>query len=122
LLGQGNGPHYDKEHVMRCYLFFIALLVCSVSAHALESLRVGNQLLVVGDSAAKVKELMGNPSARTKGASGRSLYKGSSKSAGRNNRQEAKGKGETWQYWRDGHTTTFTMANGKIAHIEDVAR
>jgi hypothetical protein len=109
---------------MRCYLAFAILLVCSVSAHALESLRVGSQLLVVGDSAAKVKQLMGMPSVRTKGSAGKrsSKAKGSSLSVGKSKRQEAKEKGERWQYRRDGHTTIFTIANGKIAYIEDFAR
>jgi hypothetical protein len=107
---------------MHRYLFFVTLLLCSAGAHALESLRVGNQLLVVGDSAAKVKELMGNPSVRTKGSSGKRPSKGSSKWVGKSARQQAKETGEKWQYRRDGHTTIFTMANGKIAHIEDVRR
>jgi hypothetical protein len=107
---------------MHRYLFFVALLIGSVGAHALESLRVGSQLLVVGDSAAKVKELMGNPSVRTKGGSGKRPNKGSSKLVVKNKRQEAKEKGEKWQYRSNGHTTIFTIANGKIAHIEDFSR
>jgi hypothetical protein len=109
---------------MRRYFLFAILLVCSASTHALESLRVGSQLLVVGDSAAKVKQLMGMPSVRTKGSGEKSSgkTKGSSKSVGKSKRQEAKEKGEKWQYRRDGHTTIFTIANGKIAHIEDFAR
>ncbi|QAU24747.1 DUF2845 domain-containing protein [Dyella sp. M7H15-1] len=109
---------------MRRYPLFVILLVCSASAHALESLRVGNQLVVVGDSAAKVKALMGNPSTRTKSSSGKSSskVKTTSPSVSKSKRQEAKEKGETWQYQRDGHTTIFTMAHGKITHIEDVAR
>ncbi|GLQ49156.1 DUF2845 domain-containing protein [Dyella flava] len=107
---------------MHRYFFVVALLVCSVSAHALESLRVGSQLLVVGDSAAKVKALMGNPVVRTKSASDKSARKGSSRSVGKSKKQQAKEKGEKWQYRRDGHTTIFTIANGKIAHIEDLPR
>lgn len=108
---------------MRRYLLFFILLVCSVDAWALQSLRVGNQLLVVGDSAAKVKELMGNPSVTTKAASEKrsGKAKGSSRSVGKHRSQQAKEKGEKWQYRHDGHTTIFTMANGKIAHIEDFA-
>ena len=44
-----------------CRYLVIALLACTFSAHALESLRIGNQLLVVGDSAARVKAMLGNP-------------------------------------------------------------
>jgi ketosteroid isomerase-like protein len=109
---------------MRRYFLFAILLVCSANTHALESLRVGSQLLVVGDSAAKVKQLMGMPSVRTKGSAEKSSgkAKGTSKLVVKSKRQEAKEKGEKWQYRRDGHTTIFTIANGKIAHIEDFAR
>lgn len=112
---------------MRRYLF-IVLLVCSFGAHALESLRVGSQLLVVGDSAARVKELLGNPSVHAKGGgAGKSnTGKGSAKSSkGKGRKAGAKSKedkGEQWQYRRNGHTTVFTIVGGKIAHIEDVAR
>jgi hypothetical protein len=112
----------DKEHVMRRYILFTAFLACSTGVHALESLRVGNQVLSVGDSAARVKELMGNPAVHTKGGSGKSARSSGKKSVGKSKRAEAKEKGEKWQYRRDGHTTIFTIANGKIAYIEDLAR
>jgi hypothetical protein len=108
---------------MRRYVLFMVLLVCSVSAHALESLRVGSQVLSVGDSAARVKELMGNPAVRTKGGSDKRPSKNASKvKVGKSKRAAAKEKGEKWQYRRDGHTTIFTITDGKIAHIEDMAR
>lgn len=107
---------------MRRYLV-IALLACTFSAHALESLRVGSQLLVVGDSAARVKALLGNPSARAKGGSSRKTSpKDSSKRKGKQAKTSDKDKGETWQYRRDGHTTIITMVGGKVAHIEDLSR
>jgi hypothetical protein len=106
------------------YLLLLVLLLCSVGVHALESLRVGDRLLVVGDSAAKVKELMGNPSVRESGASGKSSRKTRNlpRPASKNKPPLAKEKGEKWQYQRDGHITVFTMANGKIVHIEDWVR
>ena len=107
---------------MRRYVLFMVLLVCGVSAHALESLRVGSQVLSVGDSTARVKELMGNPVVRGKGGSDKSSPKNGSVKVGKSKRAAAKEKGEKWQYRRDGHTTIFTIANGKIAHIEDMAR
>lgn len=109
---------------MRRYVLFVILLVCSIGAHALESFRVGSRLLVVGDSAAKVKELMGNPSVTTKAASEKrsGKTKRSSRSVSKHQPQQAREKGEKWQYQHDGHTTIFTMANGKIVHIEDFAR
>jgi hypothetical protein len=107
------------EVVMRRYLV-IALFACSFSAHALESLRVGNDLLVVGDSAARVKALLGNPSVHAKG---RSSKKASSKASGKRQGKSGKSdKGEKWQYRRDGHTITITIVEGKISHIDDVAR
>lgn len=110
---------------MRRY-FFLALLIASFHVHALQSLRVGSQVLVVGDSAARVKELLGEPSAHTKGPGSsksgtrKTSAKTSSRSKGK--KADARDKGEKWQYRRDGHTTTFTIVGGKIAHIEDVAR
>lgn len=105
---------------MRRYLF-LALLIISFSAHALQSLRVGSQVLVVGDSAARVRALLGEPSVRAKalGSSQRTKKNARVKSS---KRTGAKDQGEKWQYQRDGHFTTFTMVGGKIVHIEDTAR
>jgi hypothetical protein len=122
---------------MRRYLV-VLLLACALPAHALESLRVGSQVLSVGDSAARVRALLGNPSGHGKGgASGKAAksstaHKGKSSGSksssnkssksGKNSKAGAKDKGEKWQYWRDGHATTVTIVDGKVAHIEDVAR
>ncbi|MFC3650166.1 hypothetical protein ACFONN_01310 [Dyella humi] len=108
---------------MRRYLF-LALLLTTFSAHALQSLRVGSQVLVVGDSAARVKELLGEPAVRAKGSSsGKSnARKSTAKSSSKGRKVDAKDKGEKWRYRRDGHSTTFTIVGGKIAHIEDIAR
>lgn len=107
-------------------LFYVALLMAAFSAHALESLRVGSQVLSVGDSAARVKALLGNPSVHAKSSSSSksSARKGTSKSSskGKGKKAGAQGKGVQWQYRRDGHTTTFTIVDGKVSHIEDVAR
>lgn len=100
---------------MRRYLL-LALLVASFSAHALQSIRVGSQVLVVGDSAARVKALLGEPSVRAKASSSSTGKKNKGRSA------SAKHKGEQWQYEREGRITIFTVVGGKIAHIEDVAR
>ncbi|HUA80368.1 MAG TPA: hypothetical protein VL997_08355, partial [Dyella sp.] len=72
---------------MRRWFFYLALLMAAFSAHALESLRVGSQVLSVGDSAARVKALLGNPSAKVSGSSQSGARKGASKSSG-------KGKGK----------------------------
>ncbi|GAB2587932.1 hypothetical protein ISP15_07095 [Dyella jejuensis] len=111
---------------MRRYVF-LALLITACNAHALQSLRIGSQVLVVGDSAARVRELLGDPAVHAKGAAPSkkgSRKGGSSKSSGKRApiKAAAKDQGEAWQYRRGGHTTTFTIVGGKIAHIEDVAR
>lgn len=104
---------------MRRYLL-LGLLIAASSAYALQSLRVGSQVLVVGDSAARVIELLGKPSLRARGHTGKSRQR---KGAVRLSRREDEWKaGERWQYRRDGHTTTFFIVDGKVAHIEDVAR
>jgi hypothetical protein len=107
---------------MRRHFAFAFALVCSINAHALESLRVGSELLVVGDSAAKVKALMGEPVVRGQGGAGKRSHKSSSKSAGKSKKQDAKEKGEKWQYRRENHTTIFTIAGGKVVQIEDLPR
>lgn len=107
---------------MRRYLL-LALLVASFSANALQSIRVGSQVLVVGDSAARVKALLGEPSVRAKASpssKGKKHKAGQASSA--KNQGHAKAKGEQWQYEREGRITIFTVVGGKIAHIEDVAR
>jgi hypothetical protein len=108
---------------MRRYLF-LALLIISLSAHALQSIRVGSQVLVVGDSAARVKAALGEPAVRAKTSANNQKAKPKAKSSsnGKSKSASAKGKGEKWQYERDGHITTFTIIGGKIAHIEDVVR
>jgi hypothetical protein len=108
---------------MRRY-FAIALLFFGCNGYAMESIRVGSQLIVVGDSSAKVKEMLGNPSSRSKSA-GKSA--GSKKGSGHSKggvkvQSNDKTKGEMWLYRRNGHTITFIMADGKVTHIDDVAR
>ncbi|HKT30581.1 DUF2845 domain-containing protein [Dyella sp.] len=109
---------------MRRYLF-LALLITSFSAHALQSIRVGSQVLVVGDSAARVKAALGEPSVRAKTSNANKSQKAKAKaksSSSKGKSASAKDKGDKWQYEREGRITTFTIVGGKIAHIEDVAR
>lgn len=110
---------------MRRYLL-LALLITSFSAHALQTLRVGNQVLAVGDSGARVKALLGEPSVHAKASSSGKSKKDKAKTKASNNSKgksaSTKDKGERWQYQREGRITTFTMVGGKVVHIEDVAR
>jgi hypothetical protein len=108
---------------MRRYLVMV-LLVFAFPVHALESLRIGSQVLVVGDSAARVRALLGKPSAhgQKSGNASKASSKSSTARKSKSSKSGTKDKGEKWQYWRDGHATTITMVDGKVAHIEDVAR
>lgn len=110
---------------MRRY-FFLGLLIVSFSANALQSIRVGSQVLVVGDSAARLKALLGEPSVRAKAShsskSKQHKARPASSANGSGRPAIGKDKGETWQYEREGHVTTFTVAGGKIIRIEDAAR
>jgi hypothetical protein len=106
---------------MRRYLF-LALLITSFSAHALQSIRVGSQVLVVGDSAVRVKAALGEPAVRAKASSSSKNQKGKARAKSSGKSASAKDKGEKWQYEREGRITTFTIVGGKIAHIEDAAR
>jgi hypothetical protein len=126
---------------MRRYLF-LALLTATFSAHALQSLRVDGQVLVVGDSAARVKGLLGEPtvianarpidsktqkkaagkSSKGNGSNKKNNGKGNKGARGNNKSKEQKTGSETWRYQRDGHVTTFVIVGGKIADIQDAAR
>lgn len=106
---------------MRRYLF-LTLLITSFSAHALQSIRVGSQVLVVGDSAVRVKAALGEPAVRAKASSSSKNQKAKARAKSSGKSASAKDNGEKWQYEREGRITTFTIVGGKIAHIEDAAR
>lgn len=89
------------------------LLALSFSAAASSTLRVGNRLLVAGDSAAKVTELLGRPSHVSHGARARGHT-----SRRRRGVVVANPASERWQYRRDGHTITVVMVDGAVAEIQ----
>jgi Protein of unknown function (DUF2845) len=102
--------------------FIIALFVFSAAVQASSSLRVGNQVLSIGDSAVRVTELLGKPSYKAHGHSSRSSSSRSSRS--RHSRAPANAtskaaSGEKWQYRRGDHITIVTMVDGKVSDIED---
>ncbi|WP_449427375.1 DUF2845 domain-containing protein [Rhodanobacter umsongensis] len=103
----------------------VALFVFSAAVQASTSLRVGNQVLVVGDSAVRVTELLGKPSYKSRGHGSRN---GSSRKSGRSSRSRAKATsardagGEKWQYRRGDHVTIVTLVDGKVSNIEDEPR
>jgi len=91
---------------MRRYVF-MALLLVSAAAQAMPTLRVGEKVLSVGDSAARVQELLGTPAVRTylHDQEG-SLPK------------DQISRGEQWQYLLDGKTVTVTIIDGKATDFE----
>lgn len=91
---------------MHRYLI-LALLLASVTAHAATSLRVGNKVLTLGDSAARVLELMGQPTIRTFEHQ---------QAGGLPNNQLA--SGEQWQYAKDGKTIVITVVGGRVTDFE----
>lgn len=93
---------------MRRYLILL-LLLASMTLHAATSLRVGSKVLIIGDSAARVLQLMGEPQIRAfKQWQGGGLP--SSQLAA----------GEEWQYLQDGRTTIITVVGGRVVNFETV--
>jgi len=88
------------------YLLFALLLVCA-SAHAANSLRVDSKVLMVGDTATRVMQLMGEPTARAliSGANGRMP----------NNQLVP---GEEWQYAQGDKTIIVTLVGGRVTNFE----
>lgn len=93
---------------MRRYLIPF-LLLASMSLHAATSLRVGNKVLTVGDSAARVLQVMGEPSIRAF----KQLQMG-----GLPDNQVA--NGEEWQYLQDRKTIVVTIVGGRVVNFETV--
>jgi hypothetical protein len=91
---------------MRRYLMSGLLLAC-VTAHAATSLRVDNKVLTIGDSAAYVLELMGQPAVRTFM---------NPHSGGLPDSQVT--AGEQWQYAQDGKTIVITIMGGRATNFE----
>ncbi|GLQ95040.1 DUF2845 domain-containing protein [Dyella acidisoli] len=91
---------------MRRYVV-IALLLISVAAQAMPTLRVGDKVLSVGDSAARVQELLGPPAVRTY------LHR---QDGSLPNDQVS--QGEQWQYVQEGKTVTVTIVDGKATDFQ----
>ena len=100
---------------MRRYLLMAGLLLASAAQAGGGTLRVGNQVLAPGDSAARVIELLGKPAYKThsKTPSGQRKARGR-KTRGRGT---AEASGEQWQYREGGRTITIYMVGGKVNAI-----
>jgi hypothetical protein len=91
---------------MRRYLALAVLLV-SISVHAMTSLRVGSKVLTIGDSAVRVLQLMGEPTLR--------VFK-QYQVNGMPDNQLA--NGEEWQYAQDGKTIVITIVGGRATKFD----
>ncbi|MBD8874170.1 DUF2845 domain-containing protein [Rhodanobacter sp. DHB23] len=97
-------------------LLAFTLFVVATGAVASDSLRVGNRVLVVGDSAATVTDLLGKPSHKSR--------RGGGQGKGRRGKRTraAPGNaapGEQWQYRRDGHVVVVTLVDGRVSDIDE---
>jgi Protein of unknown function (DUF2845) len=122
--GPPHGAAVDGEMAMRRYAVPV-LLSLAFAAHAgSATLRVGSQVLTVGDSAARVVELLGKPaykSHKKTTPSGRSVRTGK-KNSRRKTTTSADAGGEQWQYRRGDRVTIIVIADGKVSAIEDHGR
>ncbi|MFC5436442.1 DUF2845 domain-containing protein [Rhodanobacter umsongensis] len=85
------------------HLLFVALLLISLNVFAGDTLRVGQQVLSVGDTAVHVIDLLGTPAFKEPVQNKFGAY-----------------LGERWQYSRaGGRVVVVTIIGGKVAAIED---
>ena len=104
---------------LRASLLAVALFASANASVASDSLRVGNRVLVVGDSAATVLGLLGKPAHKSR--------RGGTRSSGHRGRRAraASGNGsasERWQYRRDGHVIVVTLVDGRVSDIDERSR
>jgi Protein of unknown function (DUF2845) len=114
----------DGEMIMRRFMVLV-LLSLPFAAHAASAtLRVGSQVLTVGDSAARVVELLGKPSYKShkKAAASSGRARAGKKNGGRKNTTPRDEGGEQWQYRRGDRVTIIVIADGKVSAIEDHGR
>ncbi|WP_458070326.1 DUF2845 domain-containing protein [Rhodanobacter sp. BL-MT-08] len=109
-----------RIHRIVVFCSFAAALAVSAASHAVSTLRVGNQVLTVGDSEVRVTELLGKPSHKSRSRSSRSTHSRSTRrTRGGVRVLSNEGLGEKWQYRRDDHVTTVTIVDGRVSDIED---
>lgn len=106
---------------MRGYLVVAAMLLVGVAHAGSGTLRVGSQVLTVGDSATRVTELLGKPTHKGHAASGSGSRASGKKKKG--SHAAASGEaGERWQYRQGDRVVTITLADGKVTAIRDDGR
>jgi hypothetical protein len=95
-----------REFIMRRYLL-AGLLLASVAVHAATSLRVGDKVLTIGDSAAYVQQLMGPPTVRAFAHRGHGGLP-----------DDQVSRGEEWQYVQGNKVEIITVVNGKVTGFQ----
>jgi len=97
-------------------LLLLGLSMICIAHAGSGTLRVGSQVLVVGDSAARVIELLGKPAYRTHAKSASTGRSGGRKRKGR---RSSSATGEQWQYRHGSRIVTIVVADGKVVSIRD---
>lgn len=105
---------------MRRYMGLAGLLFAFAVHAGGGTLRVGSQVLVAGDSATRVLELLGKPAHRTHAKADKSTS--GSRSGRRKGGKAATSGGEQWQYRQGQRLVTITIADGKVTSIRDDGR
>ncbi|GAA0709218.1 hypothetical protein FHW84_000637 [Dyella sp. SG562] len=90
---------------MRRLVLMSVLALASVAAHAASTLRIGSQVLTVGESASRAIQLLGEPSFKEPIETRHGGY-----------------VGQRWQYQRENsQVTTLTVIGGKVTKIEELS-
>ena len=90
---------------MRRLVLMSVLALASVAAHAASTLRIGSQVLTVGESASRAIQLLGEPSFKEPIETRHGGY-----------------VGQRWQYQRENsQVTTRTVIGGKVTKIEELS-
>jgi hypothetical protein len=93
----------------------LVLLLASFAAHASASLRVGNKVLTIGDSAARVLELMGPPTLRAPVSDPHGTMPHDTADGLPDKRLLPR---EPWQYAQDGKTVVITLVGGRAVQFD----
>lgn len=105
---------------MRRLLGLICLMAACAAHAGSGTLRVGSQVLVVGDSAARVLELLGKPVHKAHGKATSGTTARSKTGHGKGHKADhAESAGEQWQYHVGSRFVTVVVADGKVSGIRD---
>lgn len=107
------------------WLMMLGWMLAVPAVHAGDSLRVGNRVLVTGDSAVTVTELLGQPSYRSRArtTANRSRGRGHTRKRRRTPMADAGAMpGDRWQYHRDGRVIVVTLVDGRVTDIDERVR